>query len=165
VGDFVFGTKKIMRIPIHTELFGRAINALGEPIDEGLVKTTLLYRTIDTKALGITGRTSICEPVQTGITAIDALTPIGRGQRELIIGDRQTGKTSIGVDSIINQKLTSDLQSIFVAIGQRRAVVAKLVKRLERFEVLQNSIIVSATCGEPATLQFLAGYSGCTLGE
>ena len=165
VGDFVFGTKKIMQIPIHTELFGGAVDALGRSITSEDSKLCFLSRKIDTKALGITGRTGICEPVQTGIIAIDALTPIGRGQRELIIGDRQTGKTSIGLDSIINQHLISNIKSIYVAIGQRRAVVAKLVKRLERFSVLKDTIIVCASCGDPATLQFLAGYSGCTLGE
>ena len=165
VGHVILRTRKVMRIPLHTKLFGRTIDALGNSIDRGPKPVGFLSRIIDTKALGITGRTSICEPVQTGIMAIDALTPIGRGQRELIIGDRQTGKTTIGVDSIISQKNSSDLQSVYVAIGQRKAVVAKLVKRLKKFGVLESSIIVCASCGDPATLQYLAGYSGCTLGE
>lgn len=164
-GDYVYRTRKIMNIPLSIKLFGRVIDALGNTIDAGPKVLTNLSRKVDTKAIGIIPRQSVREPMQTGVNAIDAITPIGCGQRELIIGDRQTGKTTIAIDTILSQKQSGYLYCIYVAIGQKKSTIAQIVQFLKKVGSLSNTIIVSATSSEPATLQFLAPYSGCTLGE
>jgi proton translocating ATP synthase F1 alpha subunit len=164
-GDFVYRTFLIMNIPLSIKLFGRVIDALGNIIDAGPKVITNLSRKVDTKAIGIIPRQSVREPMQTGVCAIDAITPIGCGQRELIIGDRQTGKTTIAIDTILSQKQSGYLYCIYVAIGQKKSTVAQIVQFLKKAGSLSNTIIVAATSSEPATLQFLAPYSGCTLGE
>jgi len=164
-GDRVLRTHLIMNIPLSVKLFGRVVDALGNIIDAGPKVSSYISRKVDTKAVGIIPRQSVREPMQTGVNAIDAITPIGCGQRELIIGDRQTGKTTIAVDTILNQKSFGFLYCIYVAIGQKKSTIAQIVQFLKKTGALQNTIIVSATSSEPATLQFLAPYSGCTLGE
>lgn len=164
-GDYVYRTRKIMNIPLSIKLFGRVIDALGNTIDAGPKVITNLSRKVDTKAIGIIPRQSVREPMQTGVNAIDSITPIGCGQRELIIGDRQTGKTTIAIDTILSQKQSGYLYCIYVAIGQKKSTIAQIVQFLKKVGSLSNTIIVSATSSEPATLQFLAPYSGCTLGE
>jgi F-type H+-transporting ATPase subunit alpha len=171
-GDTVKRTGAIVDVPVGKELLGRVVDALGNPIDgKGPINTTARQR-IEVKAPGIIPRKSVHEPVQTGIKAIDSLIPIGRGQRELIIGDRQTGKTAVIIDTIINQRAVNEtgdesekLYCIYVAIGQKRSTVAQLVKTLEDYDALKYSIIVASTASEPAPLQFLAPYTGCTMGE
>jgi F-type H+/Na+-transporting ATPase subunit alpha len=171
-GDVVKRTGAIVEVPVGKGLLGRVVDALGEPIDgKGPLKDVKLSR-VEVKAPGIIPRKSVNEPMQTGLKAIDSLIPVGRGQRELIIGDRQTGKTAIAIDTIINQRginASGDekrkLYCVYVAIGQKRSSVAKLVKTLEDFGALDYSIIVAATASEPAPLQFLAPYTGCTMGE
>jgi F-type H+-transporting ATPase subunit alpha len=171
-GDTVKRTGEIVDVPVGRGLLGRVVDALGNPIDgKGPIESSERRR-VDVKAPGIIPRKSVHEPMQTGLKAIDALIPIGRGQRELIIGDRQTGKTAIALDTIINQKpinQSSDeskkLYCIYVAIGQKRSSVAKFVKILEDQGALEYSIIVAATASEPAPMQFLAPYTGCTMGE
>ena len=171
-GDTVRRTKKIVEVPVGKELLGRVVNALGEPIDgKGPIKAKASSR-VEVKAPGIIPRKSVHEPVQTGLKAIDALVPIGRGQRELIIGDRQTGKTAVAVDAILNQKEinagddeSKKLYCVYVVVGQKRSTVAQLVKTLEERGALEYSIIVAATASEPAPLQFLAPYAGCAMGE
>jgi proton translocating ATP synthase F1 alpha subunit len=164
-GDLVFRTFKIMNIPLSIKLFGRVVDALGNTIDAGPAVTSVLKRKVDTKAIGIIPRQSVREPMQTGIKAIDSITPIGCGQRELIIGDRQTGKTTIALDTILNQKKFGHLYCIYVAIGQKKSTIAQIVNFFKKTGAMNSTIIVSATSSEPATLQFLAPYSGCTLGE
>jgi F-type H+-transporting ATPase subunit alpha len=171
-GDTVKRTGAIVEVPVGKSLLGRVVDALGNPIDgKGPIDSSEMRR-IEVKAPGIIPRQSVNEPVQTGLKALDALVPIGRGQRELIIGDRQTGKTAIAIDTIINQKgvnASSDeskkLYCIYVAIGQKRSTVAQVVKTLEENGALEYTIIVSATASEAAPLQFLAPYAGCTMGE
>ncbi|MDI3308638.1 MAG: F0F1 ATP synthase subunit alpha [Acetobacteraceae bacterium] len=171
-GDTVRRTGSIVDVPIGKGLLGRVVDALGNPIDgKGPIQATERRR-VEVKAPGIIPRKSVHEPMQTGIKAIDALIPIGRGQRELIIGDRQTGKTAVILDTIINQKTvnaTGDeskkLYCIYVAVGQKRSTVAQLVKTLEENGALEYSIIVAATASDPAPMQFLAPYTGCTMGE
>jgi F-type H+-transporting ATPase subunit alpha len=171
-GDTVKRTGTIVDVPVGKALLGRVVDALGNPIDgKGPIETSERRR-VDVKAPGIIPRKSVHEPVQTGLKAIDSLIPIGRGQRELIIGDRQTGKTAIALDTFINQKGVNaggdesrKLYCIYVAVGQKRSSVAKLVKILEDQGALEYSIIVAATASEPAPLQFLAPYTGCTMGE
>ena len=171
-GDKVKRTKEVLEVPVGTALLGRVVDALGNPIDgKGDIKSKE-YRHIEMKALGIIDRTSVSEPVQTGIKAIDSLIPIGRGQRELIIGDRQTGKTAIAIDTIINQKQAHSLKNekdkiycIYVAIGQKRSSVAQIVKKLEDAGAMDYTIIVSATASEAAALQFVAPYAACSMGE
>jgi proton translocating ATP synthase F1 alpha subunit len=171
-GNFVKRTGSIVSVPIGKGLLGRVVDALGQPIDgKGEIKYTKISR-VEIKAPGIMPRQSVSEPVQTGLKAVDSLIPIGRGQRELIIGDRQTGKTSIAIDTIINQvkahqKEDKDNQlfCIYVAVGQKRSTVADLTKTLEEKNALFFSIIVAATASDSAPLQFLAPYTGCTLGE
>jgi len=171
-GDTVKRLGEIVDVPVGMGLLGRVVNALGEPIDgKGPIKTKERRR-VDVKAPGIIPRKSVHEPVQTGIKAIDALIPIGRGQRELIIGDRQTGKTAVAVDAIINQKAAFDnddeadkLYCIYVVIGQKRSTVAQLVKNLEENGAMKYSIIVAATASEPAPMQYLAPFAGCAMGE
>jgi proton translocating ATP synthase F1 alpha subunit len=164
-GDKVGRTGEIMSIPLSIKLFGRVIDALGFTIDSGKQVTSILSRKVDTKAIGIIPRQSVREPMQTGIKAIDSITPIGCGQRELIIGDRQTGKTTIAIDTILSQKSYGYLYCIYVAIGQKKSTIAQIVSFLKKVGSLSNTIIVSATSSDPATLQFLAPYSGCTIGE
>ena len=171
-GDVVKRTGDIVEVPVGKELLGRVVDALGNPIDgKGPIKAKDNGR-VDIKAPGIMPRKSVHEPMQTGLKAIDALIPIGRGQRELIIGDRQTGKTAIALDTILNQKsvnATDDesakLYCVYVAIGQKRSSVAQLVKILEDNGALEYSVVVAATASDPAPLQYLAPFSGCTIGE
>ena len=171
-GDIVKRTGAIVEVPVGKALLGRVVDPLGNPID-GKGPITGVSRTrVEVKAPGIIPRRSVHEPVQTGLKAIDSLIPIGRGQRELIIGDRQTGKTAIAIDTIINQKRINEaaeeskkLYCVYVAIGQKRSTVAKIVKTLEDYGAMEYSIVVAATASEPAPLQFLAPYSGCTMGE
>ncbi len=155
---------KLLRVPVGDALIGRVVNALGEPIDgKGAIETSDT-RFVEEKAKGIMARKSVHEPLQTGLKAIDALVPIGRGQRELIIGDRQTGKTTVAVDTIINQK-GQDVVCIYVAIGQKQSTVAQVVKKLEEYGAMDYTIVVAANASEAAALQYLAPYSGCTMGE
>lgn len=164
-GDNVYRTSIIMNIPLSIKLFGRVIDALGNTIDGGSPVKSFIYRRVDTKAVGIIPRQSVREPMQTGIKAIDSITPIGCGQRELVIGDRQTGKTTIAIDTILSQKSYGYLYCIYVAIGQKKSTIAQITQFLKKVGSLSNTIIVSATSSESATLQFLAPYSGCTIGE
>lgn len=171
-GDVVKRTGSIVDVPIGPELLGRVVDALGNPIDgKGPLNTATRAR-VGVKAPGIMPRASVREPMQTGIKAVDSLVPIGRGQRELIIGDRQTGKTAVAIDAIINQKRFNDagdekkkLFCIYVAIGQKRSTVAQIVKRLTDADAMKYSIVVSATASDAAPLQYLAPYSGCAMGE
>ena len=163
-GDIVQRTKRIMSVPIGQAMIGRVVNALGEPIDERGPINTEEFATIERIAPGVVDRQPVKEPLQTGLKAIDSMIPIGRGQRELIIGDRQTGKTAIAIDAIINQKNT-DVVCIYVAIGQKRSTVAQVVKTLSDYEVMDKTIVVSASASDPATMQYIAPYSGCSLGE
>ena len=171
-GDTVKRTGAIVDVPVGKGLLGRVVDALGDPIDgKGPVEATERRR-VDVKAPGIVPRRSVHEPMQTGLKAIDSLVPIGRGQRELIIGDRQTGKTAVAVDAIVNQRAVNEsgdesrkLYCIYVAIGQKRSTVARIVKTLEDNGALDYSIVVAATASEPAPLQFLAPYTGCAMGE
>ena len=171
-GDTVKRTGAIVDVPVGKGLLGRVVDALGNPIDgKGPIESEE-RRLVEVKAPGIIPRRSVHEPVQTGLKAIDSLIPIGRGQRELIIGDRQTGKTAVAVDTIINQREinagddeSKKLYCVYVAIGQKRSTVAQIVKQLEENGALEYSIVVAATASEPAPLQFLAPYAGCTMGE
>src|SRR5246127_3840820 len=172
-GDVVKRTGAIVEVPVGKALLGRVVDPLGNPIDgKGEIKGAAERRRVDVKAPGIIPRKSVHEPVQTGLKAIDSLIPIGRGQRELIIGDRQTGKTAVAIDAIINQKAVNagtdekaKLYCIYVAIGQKRSTVAQIVKTLADAGALEYTIVVSATASEPAPLQFLAPFSGCAMGE
>ena len=163
-GDIVKRTGRIMSVPAGNELRGRVVNAIGQPIDGKGPINTKEMRIVDIVAPGIIERKSVHEPLQTGLKAIDAMIPIGRGQRELIIGDRQTGKTAVALDAIINQK-GGDVTCIYVAIGQKRSNVANIMKILEENGAMEHTIIVSATASEPAPLQYIAPYTGCTMGE
>jgi len=172
-GDIVKRTKQIVSVPVGKELLGRVVNALGEPIDGKGKINAKQFSNADIKAPGIIERTSVHEPVQTGLKIIDALIPIGRGQRELIIGDRQTGKTSIILDTIINQKHINEkaksqkekLYCIYVSIGQKRSTVAQVVKTLKDHGAMDYTIVVAATASEAAPLQYIAPYAGCAMGE
>ncbi len=171
-GDLVKRTGAIVDVPVGRGLLGRVVDGLGNPIDgKGPLKDVKRQR-VEVKAPGIIPRRSVHEPMQTGLKAIDALVPVGRGQRELIIGDRQTGKTAVAVDTILNQKAVNaggdeskKLYCIYVAVGQKRSTVAQIVKTLEDNGAMEYSIVVAATASEPAPLQFLAPYTGCTMGE
>jgi F-type H+-transporting ATPase subunit alpha len=163
-GDVVKRTGRIMSVAVGDALRGRVVNAIGQPIDGKGPIATKDFRLVDVVAPGIIERKSVHEPLQTGIKAIDAMIPIGRGQRELIIGDRQTGKTAVAIDAIINQK-GGDVTCIYVAIGQKRSNVARTMKILEENGALEHTIIVSSTASEPAPLQYIAPYTGCTIGE
>lgn len=163
-GQTVRCTGEVLSVPIGPELLGRVVNALGEPIDgKGKINTSLTSP-IEKVAPGVIWRKSVSQPLQTGLKPIDAMVPIGRGQRELIIGDRQTGKTAIAIDAIINQKGTG-VKCIYVAIGQKTSSVAALVNKLEEYGALEHTIIVAATAAESAALQYIAPYTGCTMGE
>ncbi len=171
-GDSVKRTKTIVDVPVGKELLGRVVDALGNPIDgKGPIKAKKRAN-VEVKAPGIIKRQPVSEPMQTGIKAIDTLIPIGRGQRELIIGDRQTGKTTVAVDAILNQKQhhagkdeSKKLYCIYVAIGQKRSTVAQVVKKLEESGALEYTIVVAATASDPAPMQYLAPYTGCAMGE
>ncbi len=163
-GDEVRRTGRIAEVPVGEALLGRVVNALGQPVDgKGPIKASATRR-IELKAPGIIARQPVKEPLQTGIKAIDAMIPIGRGQRELIIGDRQTGKTAIAVDTIINQR-GGDVHCIYVAIGQKRSTVAQVVDKLTRFGAMDYTTVVLASASDPAPMQFIAPYSGCSMGE
>ena len=163
-GSTVKRTGKIVQVPVGEELLGRVVNALGMPIDgKGDIKSKS-FRKVEIKAPGIVDRQSVKEPLQTGIKAIDGMIPIGRGQRELIIGDRQTGKTAVALDTIINQKGRGVL-CVYVAIGQKQSTVAQVVDKLRQYGALDHTIVVSATASDQAPLQFLAAYTGVTMGE
>ena len=171
-GDTVKRTGAIVEVPVGKELLGRVVDGLGNPIDgKGPIKTKKMSR-VDVKAPGILPRKSVHEPMQTGLKAIDALIPVGRGQRELIIGDRQTGKTAVILDAILNQKSintskdeSKKLYCIYVAVGQKRSTVAQFVKTLEENGAMEYSVVVAATASEPAPMQYLAPYAGCAMGE
>lgn len=171
-GDTVKRTSKIVEVPVGEGLLGRVVDALGNPIDgEGPIKSKLTSR-VEVKAPGIIPRKSVHEPMQTGLKAIDALVPVGRGQRELIIGDRQTGKTAVAIDTILNQAEANrgedeskKLYCIYVCIGQKRSTVAQIVERLKKEGAMDYTVVVAATASEPAPLQFLAPYTGCAIGE
>ncbi|MEK7570586.1 MAG: F0F1 ATP synthase subunit alpha [Patescibacteria group bacterium] len=163
-GEEVRGTGQVMSVPVGDALIGRVVNPLGEPIDgKGAIKATDTFP-VERVAPGVITRESVKQPVQTGIKAIDALIPIGRGQRELIIGDRQTGKTAIAIDTIINQK-NSGVICIYVAIGQKASKIARIVAELEKHGAMQHTVIVLASASDPAALSFLAPYAGCAMGE
>src|SRR5881628_1229377 len=163
-GDTVKTTGKILSVPIGPELLGRVVNSLGQPIDGKGPVNAKLTDVIEKVAPGVIARQSVNQPVQTGLKAIDAMVPIGRGQRELIIGDRQTGKTAVAVDTIINQK-GKDLFCVYVAIGQKASTIANVVRKLEEHGAMAYTIIVAATASESAAMQYIAPYSGCTMGE
>lgn len=163
-GDIVKRTGRIMSVPVGEALLGRVVNAIGQPIDGKGPINSKESRIVDVVAPGIIDRQPVRQPLQTGLKAVDAMIPVGRGQRELIIGDRQVGKTAIGVDAIINQK-GGDVICIYVAIGQKRSNVVRVAKKLEEQGALAHTIIVSATASEPAPLQYIAPYTGCTMGE
>jgi F-type H+-transporting ATPase subunit alpha len=165
-GDIVKRSGKILQVPAGKSLLGRVVDSLGNPIDGKLPIEPTEYRKVEAIAPGIIERKSVCEPLQTGIKSIDALIPIGKGQRELIIGDRQTGKTAIAIDAIINQKFSKDkVYCIYVAIGQKRSSVAQIIKKLEEHGAMEYTIIVAATASDPAPMQFLAPYSACAMAE
>jgi F-type H+-transporting ATPase subunit alpha len=163
-GDTVKCTGKILSVPIGPELLGRVVNSLGAPIDGKGPINAKLTDVIEKVAPGVIARQSVSQPVQTGLKAIDAMVPIGRGQRELIIGDRQTGKTAVAVDTIINQK-GKDLFCVYVAIGQKASTIATVVRKLEEHGAMAYTVIVAATASESAAMQYIAPYSGCTMGE
>ncbi|MBP8973624.1 MAG: F0F1 ATP synthase subunit alpha [Anaerolineae bacterium] len=163
-GDEVRGTGRIVSVPVGDGLIGRVVDVLGNPIDGKGPITTSEYMPIERIAPGVIERQDVFRPVQTGVRAIDAMIPIGRGQRELIIGDRQTGKTAIAIDTIINQK-DEDLVCIYVAIGQKRAQVAGVVATLEEYGAMDHTIVVVASASDPAALQYIAPYAGCAMGE
>ena len=163
-GDTVKTTGRVVEVPVGDAMLGRVVNALGQPIDgKGPIETDR-YRQIERVASGVISRKSVDTPLQTGIKAIDSMVPIGRGQRELIIGDRQTGKTAIAIDTIINQK-GQNVKCIYVAIGQKASTVASLVKTLEEFGAMSYTTVVASTASELAPLQYIAPYAGCAIGE
>lgn len=163
-GDIVKATGRVVEVPVGDALKGRVVNALGQPIDGKGPIDTDTYRKVERVAPGVIERKSVDTPLQTGLKAIDSMVPIGRGQRELIIGDRQTGKTAIAIDTIINQK-DSGVLCIYVAIGQKASTVAQLVKTLEEYGAMDYTTVVAATAAELAPLQFIAPFSGCAIGE
>src|SRR5512139_3709523 len=162
--DTVKTTGHILEVPVGPELIGRVVNALGQPIDGKGPINAKMTDVIEKIAPGVITRKSVSQPVQTGLKAIDAMVPIGRGQRELIIGDRQTGKTAIAVDAIINQKGTG-IKCVYVAVGQKNSTIAQVVRRLEEFGAMEHTIVVAAAAAESAAMQFIAPYAGCTMGE
>ena len=163
-GDKVTCTGRILEVPVGRELLGRVVNALGQPIDgKGDIKTSE-SSPIEKIAPGVIERQSVDQPLQTGLKSIDSMVPIGRGQRELIIGDRQTGKTAIAVDAIINQRDTG-VKCIYVAIGQKASSIAAVVRKLEEHDALKHTIIVAATASDSAAMQYIAPYAGCAMGE
>ena len=163
-GDWVRCTGRVLEVPVGPGLLGRVVDALGNPIDGKGPIDAVGTSPIEKVAPGVIARQSVDQPVQTGLKAIDAMVPIGRGQRELIIGDRQTGKTAVAVDTIINQKGTG-VKCIYVAIGQKNSSIATLVRKLEEFGAMDHTIIVAAAAADSAAMQFIAPYAGCTMGE
>ncbi|MFQ5739401.1 MAG: F0F1 ATP synthase subunit alpha [Acidobacteriota bacterium] len=163
-GDLVKRTKRIMQVPVGESMLGRVVNALGKPVDGKGPVAAEQENPVERLAPGVVDRQPVREPLQTGLKAIDSMIPIGRGQRELIIGDRQTGKTAIAIDTIINQKET-DVFCIYVAIGQKRSTVARVVKTFTDYGVMDKTIVVAASSSDPATMQYLAPYAGCAMGE
>jgi F-type H+-transporting ATPase subunit alpha len=163
-GDLVKRTKKIMAVPAGEAMVGRVVNALGQPIDGKGPMMTEVLNPIERLAPGIVDREPVKQPLQTGLKAIDSMIPIGRGQRELIIGDRQTGKTAVAIDTIINQK-DGDVICIYVAIGQKRSTIAQVVKTLSDYDAMSYTLVVSASASDPAPLQYIAPYAGCAIGE
>ena len=163
-GQTVKRTGRVVSVPVGDAMVGRVVNAIGQPIDGAGPIDTTEFRAVESPAPGIIDRQPVKEPLQTGIKAIDSMIPIGRGQRELIIGDRQTGKTTIATDTIINQK-GKDVICIYVAIGQKRSTVAGLVSDLRAADAMSYTIVVAATASEPSPLQFIAPYAGCAMGE
>ncbi|HXH04661.1 MAG TPA: F0F1 ATP synthase subunit alpha [Candidatus Competibacteraceae bacterium] len=163
-GDKVQCTGRILEVPVGPELLGRVVNSLGQPIDGKGPIETQLTSPIEKVAPGVIARQSVSQPVQTGLKAIDAMTPIGRGQRELIIGDRQTGKTAVAIDTIINQKGTG-IKCIYVAVGQKNSTIANIVRKLEEHGAMEHTIVVAAGASDPAAMQFIAPYAGCAMGE
>ncbi len=163
-GDTVKTTGRILEVPVGPELIGRVVNALGQPIDGKGPINAKLTDVIEKVAPGVIARRSVSQPVQTGLKSIDAMVPVGRGQRELIIGDRQTGKTAVAVDTIINQK-GKDLFCVYVAIGQKASTVANVVRKLEEYGAMAYTIVVAASASESAAMQYISAYSGCTMGE
>jgi F-type H+-transporting ATPase subunit alpha len=163
-GDQVKRTGRIMSIPVGDAMVGRVVNALGHPIDDKGPLETTAYNALERLAPGVVDRQPVKQPLQTGIKAIDAMVPIGRGQRELIIGDRQTGKTTVALDTIINQK-GQNVICIYVAIGQKRSTVAQVVRTLEQHGAMDYTIVVAATASDPAPMQYIAPYAGCSIGE
>ena len=167
-GDFIIRSFSIMEIGLSMKLFGRVIDGLGNDLSDessAYLKDINNFAHIDTKAIGIIERKSVKEPMQTGIKLVDSLIPIGCGQRELIIGDRQTGKTTIAIDAIINQKLNGYLYCIYVAVGQKRSNIAQLVEKLRKYDAMDNCVVVFSSADDAASLQYLAPYAGCTIGE
>ncbi|MEQ1667327.1 MAG: F0F1 ATP synthase subunit alpha, partial [Sulfuriferula sp.] len=163
-GDIVKCTGRILEVPIGPELIGRVVNSLGQPIDGKGPINAKLSSPIEKIAPGVIERQSVTQPLQTGLKSVDAMVPVGRGQRELIIGDRQTGKTAVAIDAIINQKGTGVI-CIYVAIGQKASSVANVVRKLEEHGALGHTIIVASTASESAAMQYIAPYAGCTMGE
>ncbi len=163
-GDVVKATGRILEVPVGPELLGRVVDALGQPIDGKGPINAKLTDVIEKVAPGVIARQSVSQPVQTGLKSIDAMVPVGRGQRELIIGDRQTGKTAVAMDTIINQK-GKDLFCVYVAIGQKASTIANVVRKLEEHGALEYTIVVAASASESAAMQYIAAYSGCTMGE
>jgi F-type H+-transporting ATPase subunit alpha len=175
-GDTVKRTKRLASFPVGDGMLGRVVDPLGVPLDgKGPIQGETKYMPIERKALGVIARQPVKEPLQTGITAVDAMIPIGRGQRELIIGDRQTGKTAVALDAIINQKYTHTEEAkavgvepvycIYVAVGQKNSTVAQVVAKLEEYGAMEYTTVISASASEPAPLQYIAPYAGATLGE
>lgn len=163
-GDQVKRTERIVEVPVGEALLGRVVNALGQPIDGKGEIVTDKFRPIESAAPGVVDRKHVHEPMQTGLKSIDGMVPIGRGQRELIIGDRQTGKTAVAIDAIINQK-GQDMICIYVAVGQKASTVASVVQTLEEYDAMKYSVVVAATASEPAPMVYIAPYSGCAIGE
>ena len=163
-GDVVKATGRILDVPVGPELIGRVVNALGQPIDGKGAVNAKQTDVIEKVAPGVIYRKSVSQPVQTGLKAIDSMVPIGRGQRELIIGDRQTGKTAVAVDTIINQK-GKDMTCVYVAIGQKASTISNVVRKLEETGAMAYTIVVAASASESAAMQYLSAYSGCTMGE
>jgi F-type H+/Na+-transporting ATPase subunit alpha len=163
-GDTVKTTGRILEVPVGPELLGRVVNALGQPIDGKGPINAKLTDVIEKVAPGVIWRKSVSQPVQTGLKAIDSMVPIGRGQRELIIGDRQTGKTAVAIDTVINQK-GKDLFCVYVAIGQKASTIANVVRKLEEFGAMEYTVVIAASASESAAMQYIAPYSGCTMGE
>ena len=168
-GDIAKRTGKVVEVPVGKEMLGRVVNPLGQPLDgKGPINSSESLP-VERKALGVMSRSPVNEPLQTGIKAIDSMVPIGRGQRELIIGDRQTGKTAVAIDAIINQKNTQDTDApvfcVYVAIGQKASTVASLVSELEAQGAMEYTIVVAANASDPAPMQYIAPYAGCAMGE
>jgi len=163
-GDKVQCTGRILEVPVGPELLGRVVNALGDPIDGKGPVATSMTSPIERIAPGVIERQSVDQPIQTGLKAIDAMVPVGRGQRELIIGDRQTGKTAVAVDAIINQA-KSGIKCVYVAIGQKQSTIANVVAKLEEYGAMDNTIVVAAGASDSAAMQYVSAYSGCAMGE